>query len=302
MGELQRGSSKLRRLRVFNAVLATLIYCARNAGGLFIVAWFPCLLASACRLALEWLIFAWPPRMPEWLLFNHFEPPTWLTALVVTPWEAMAWLFVLSYISDRNSIRGAVTTPIARLAWLRFELSPAVFVAATIFSLVGLADGMARFTQLELLVAAVRFFELSDADVHLWAYLAVVIRVALITMVMALLYPIAGHALRTGTMAVARSWQITRGNRLRLFAIFLLLTVVFEGLDRFVVPATTWLTRSLADPLSWTLGAASIRYFIDFPFNVLWIVVWAATVGMVLDALEAPSPSAASERPPISAS
>jgi len=299
MSDTPRASSKSRRLRVFNVVLAALIYCARNAGGLFIVAWFPCFLVSACRLALEWLIFAWPPRMPAWLLFNHFEPPTWLAALVVPFWEAMAWLFVLSFMADRNSMRGAVTTPIARLTWLRFELCPAVFVAAAIFSFVALVDGIARFTQLQLLVGALTFFELAGTEMDLWAYLAEAIRVALITMVSALLYPIAGHVLRTGTVAVARSWRITRGNRLRLFAIFLLLTVALQGLDRFVVPATTWLTRSLADPLSWTLEAASIRYAVDFPFNMLWIVVWAVTVGIVLNALEAPSPSA-DEGPSIS--
>jgi hypothetical protein len=100
-----------KRLRVFSTVVATLTYCARNAGHLFVVAWFPCALDSACRLALEWLIYSFPPRLPEWSLFGHFEPPTWLTPVVAAPLVAMVWAFVLSDICDRNSDRGIIVMP-----------------------------------------------------------------------------------------------------------------------------------------------------------------------------------------------
>jgi hypothetical protein len=298
----QHGSTKLRRLRVFNVVIATLIYCVQNAGRLFVIAWFPCLLASACRLGLEWLIFAWPPRMPEWLMANfYFDPPTWLTAFVVTPWEAMTWTFVLSYMSDRNSIRGAVTTPIARLDWVRFEFSPAVFVAAVIFSLINLVEGIAQFAQLHLLVDAHKFFELSDTELDRWAYIAVDIRVALIAMISAWLFPIAGHVLRTGAFDVVGIWRVLRGNRVRLIAISALLTMALMGLDRLVQPVTHWIAHSLDNPLRWTLQAASIRYLIDFPFSMLWTVAWAVMVGIVLDTLERQSGSAESDRPAVGA-
>ncbi len=299
----QRVPSKLRRLRVFNVVVATLTYCVRNAGPLFVVAWFPCLLESASRLALEWLIFAWPPRMPAWLMANfYFDPPTWLTAFVVTPWEAMAWAFVLSYMSDRNSIRGVVTTPTSRLEWMRFELSSAVFLAAAIFSLVGLIEGLARFAQLQFLVAALRFFEMSNTELDRWAYIAVDIRVALIAMISALLFPIAGHVLRTGALDVVGIWRVMRGNRVRLIAISALLTMALMGLDRLVQPATSWIARLFANPIAWTLQEALMRYVVDFPFSMLWIVAWAVTVGIVLDALDAHSLSAERDRPAISAS
>lgn len=286
----QRVSSKVRRLRVFGVVVATLTYCVRNAGGLFVIAWFPCLLASATRLALEWLVLGWPPRMPAWLLSNQFDPPTWLTALAVAPFEAMAWAFVLSFMSDRSSKRGTVATPVSQLGWLRFELSPVIFAAAAILSIANLIDGAAQFAQLRLLVAAFTFFGMSENQLEVWAQLAVVIRIGLVAIVMAGLYLTVGHMLRTGTLAVAHIRKIVRGNWLRLIAAFFLLNVTLLGLDRFVHPATTRLARMMDDPLSWTLRSASIRYVLDFPFSMLWIVAWAVLVGIVLDALnEQPS-------------
>jgi len=290
-------SSKVRRLRPFKVVVAALVYCVRNAGPLFLIAWFPCLLASASRLILEWLIFAWPPHLPEWLLFRHFEPPTWLTPLAVTPWQAMAWAFVLSAMSDKDSARGAVATPIGSLSWLRFELSPAVWFAAAIFALVDVLDGALRYALLHLLMAAYRPFEMSDGELAIWAQLSVLIRMALVAVAMAWLYPLAGGVLRSGTFEIARLWRILRGNRLRLFAIFFLLTLTFFGLGIVVRPATSWLARSLDSPIAWTLQAALIRYVIDFPFSVfLDVVAWAVTVGVVLDALDPQSP-AETDRP-----
>ena len=74
-----------RRLHVFSTVVATLDYCVRNAGQLFLLAWLPCALESACRIGLEWLTDGSPPLMPQWLLFDQFFPPTWLTPLVNAP-------------------------------------------------------------------------------------------------------------------------------------------------------------------------------------------------------------------------
>jgi hypothetical protein len=290
-------SSKVRRLRPLKVVVAALVYCLRNAGPLFLIAWFPCLLASASRLVLEWLIFAWPPHLPEWLLFRYFEPPTWLTPLAVTPWQAMAWAFVLSAMSDKDSMRGAVATPAGSLSWLRLEFSPAVWFAAAILVLIDVLDGALRYALVQLLVAAYRPFEMSDGELAIWVQLSVLIRMALVAVAMAWLYPIAGGVLRNGTFEIARFWRILRGNRLRLSAIFFLLTLTFFGLDIVVRPATSWLARSADNSISWTLQAALIRYVIDFPFSMLLdIVAWAVTVGVVLDVLDPPSP-AETDRP-----
>ena len=297
MAESSHVSSKVRRLRPFKVVVAALVYCVRNAGPLFLIAWFPCVLVSASFLILEWLIFAWPPRIPEWLLFRHFEPPTWLTALVGAPWEAMAWAFVLSAMSNTDSMRGAVATPSGPLSWLRFELSRTVWFAAAMFALIDLLGGVLRYALLHLLMAAYQPFEMSDGELAIWAQLSVLVRFAVLAVVMAWLYPLAGGALRTGTFDIPRFWRSMRSNRLRLSAIFFLLTLTLFGLDIVARPGATWLARSLDNPLSWTLQAALIRYAVDFPFSVLNIVASAVTVGIVLDALD-PQPSPAeADRP-----
>jgi hypothetical protein len=289
-------STKVRRLRPLKVVVAALVYCVRNAGPLFLIAWFPCLLASASPLILEALIFAWPPHLPEWLLSRHFEPPTWLTPLAETPWQATAWAFVLSAMSDKDSMRGAVATPIGSLSWLRFELSPMVWFAAAMLALIDFLDGALRYALLHLLVAAYRPFEMSDGELAIWAQLSVLVRLALVAVAMAWLYPLAGGVLRNGTFEIGHFWRIMRRNRLRLSAIFFLLTLTFFGVDLVARPATTWMARSLDDPLAWTLRAALIRYVIDFPFSVLNNVAWAVTVGIVLDALDPQSPAETDRR------
>jgi hypothetical protein len=287
------GAPTLRLLRVFNVVVAALTYCVRNAGRLCVIAWFPCALESVSRLALEWLIFSYPYQMPELLLSQHFNPPTWLTAIVIGPWIAMAWMFVLRDMAGGNPAHGLVTARILRPARLRFELSPVIFLAAAIFSATDLFEGASKFAEREILVALYRFFdfEISENALNIWGSLSTIIRIALVATVAAWTSVIAGHVLLHETVDIAGGWQLMRGNRLRLAVIFFLLTVALLGLDRLLDPARTWIVRSLTNPLSWTPYEAILRYTVDFPFSMLWIVAWAVTIGIVLDALEKRYPS-----------
>src|SRR5262249_5442441 len=96
-------------------------------------------------------------------------------------------------------------------------------------------------------------------------------------------------------------WRLTRHNRLRVFALFLLLSVAAIALDAATAPAVGWVLRNFAHELFWTFKAALIRQLVDLPFFVLWTVVYAVTVGIVLGALEqraAPQPTAAATPPP----
>ena len=278
-----------KRLRVFSTVVATLDTCVRNAGQLSMLAWFPCALESVCRIGLEWLTYGQPPRMPEWLLFEHFFPPTWLTPLVNAPLVAMAWAFVLSSICDRNPDRGIVTVHGIRRGWIRFELSPAVLLGASIFLATHIVDGLLRLLHFKLLLAAYPLFEGRDAVFDAWTPWSVALPILAVSAVAAWTYPIAAQALRTGALDRARVRSLMRGNRLRLTTIFFLLNLASYLFYALLRPATEWLVQSLVDPMSWTLREAIIRHVIQFPFDMFWIVAWAVTMAMVMDALGSPA-------------
>jgi hypothetical protein len=94
--------------------------------------------------------------------------------------------------------------------------------------------------------------------------------------------------LRTGVFDRARIRDM-RGNRLRLTAIFFLLNVASYQFYLLLRAATEWLVQFFADPLTWTLREATIRHAIQFPFDMFWIVAWAVTMAIVMDALGSPA-------------
>jgi hypothetical protein len=286
-----------KRLRVFSTLVATLDYCLRNAGQLFVLAWFPCALESACRIGLEWLTDGSPPLMPQWLIFDQFFPPTWLTPLVNAPAVAMVWAFVLSTVCDQNPDRGTVTVSGIRPGWIRFELSPAVLLGAAVFVATNLLDGLLRWTQFQLLLALYSLFEGRAATFDAWARWSDALPILAGSAVAAWTYPIAAQVLRTGMFDRARALDLMRGNRLRLTAIFFLLNLTSYQFYALIRPATNWITQLLVDPPSWTLREAIIRHVIQFPFDTFWVVAWAVTLGMVMKALALParrtSPTAA---------
>jgi hypothetical protein len=277
------------RLRVFSTLVAALDTCVRNAGQLFALAWFPCVLESACRIGLEWLVYGQPPRMPDWLLFDQFFPSTWLTPLVNAPLVAMVWAFVLSKFCDRNPDRGTVILPGIGAGWLRFELSPAVLLGAGIFLATHLVDGLLRLAQFNLLLAAYPLFQGRDAVFDALARWSVALPILAVSAVAAWTYPIAAHVLRTGALDRTRVEALIRGSRLRLTAIFFLLNVASYLLYALLRSATEWIVQSSMDPQSWTLREAIIRHAIQFPFDMFWIVAWAVTMAIVMNALGSPA-------------
>ena len=282
----RRPSQKVGLLRVFKATVAVARYCGRNAGRLLALVWFPCLMAALCLLALDFLTLAFPPRLPDWLLASSFNPPTWLTAVAQTPWGAMMWTFVLADMSDRNTRRGLIRLPILRLLRARFALSIAILVAAVLFSAVNLLDGGLRVLNLQVLAAIHARFEPAEELLNAIGRTGQVVQVVLMAAAVTASYLAIGHLLRSGFKGMAGVWRLARHNRLRVFALFLLLSVAGIALDAATAPATGWLMRNFADELFWTFKAALIRQLVDLPFFMLWTVVYAVTVGIVLGALE----------------
>jgi hypothetical protein len=276
----------------FAGVIAILTYCARHAGVLFVAAWFPCVIESACRLVLEWLLFSSPPKMPQWLAAEDFDPPTWLTAFVVTPWAAMAWAFVLGTMADRSSKRGMIQTLRVPFRWVRFELSPAILLAATIFSATNLFDAALRFGERSILLPLLlRDTDLSEIGFDLWGSSIVAGHIALMAVVMAWSYPVAGHVLGTGKFDVRGAWWLLRGNLGRYTAFFFFMTVALAALDRIIAVPKGSLVRLVAPSTPWNFLEATIRYVLDFPLSMLMIVAWAVAVGIMLEAQTRQAPA-----------
>ena len=304
-----RSAQKVGLLRVLKALAAVARYCGRNAGSLFLLVWFPCLLVAESQIVLDWLSLSFPPVLPARLLSANYNPPTWLTAVAETPWGAMAWAFVLADMNDRHTKRGLTGLPILRRLRLRFELGLAILVAAVLFSAVNLLDGGLRILNVQLLAAVYERFGLSDELLNAIGRTGQVLQVIVMAALVATSYLAIGQLLRTGFRGMISVWGLTRHNRLRVFALFLLLSVAAIALDAATAPAVGWVLRSFADELFWTFKAALIRQLLDLPFFMLWTVVYAVTTGVVLGALEqraaaqAPAqgrPTAAAAPPPRS--
>jgi len=289
---------KVGLLRVLRAAAAVVRYCARNAGRLLGLVWFPCLLVAVSQIVLDWLALAYPPRLPGWLLSQHFNPPTWLTAAAMTPWGAMAWAFVLADMIDRNSSRGVMATRILRRLRPRFEISAAVLLAAVIFTAVNLLDGGLRALQLQFLLALHERFEPSEGVLNALGRAGEVVQVLVMAAVVAAAYLTIGRVLRIGIRGIVGARRLTRHNRARLYALFLLLSVAAIALNALTTPAVGWLVRGFADELFWTFKGAAIRQLVDVPFFILWTVVYAVTVGIVLGALEQRQPAGEPRAPP----
>jgi hypothetical protein len=304
-----RSAQKVGLLRVLKALAAVARYCGRNAGSLFLLVWFPCLMVAASQIVLDWLSLSFPPVLPARLLSANYNPPTWLTAVAETPWGAMAWAFVLADMNDRHTKRGLTGLPILRRLRLRFELGLAILVAAVLFSAVNLLDGGLRILNVQLLAAVYERFGLSDELLNAIGRTGQVLQVIVMAALVATSYLAIGQLLRTGFRGMISVWGLTRHNRLRVFALFLLLSVAAIALVVATAPAAGWVLRSFADELFWTFKAALIRQLLDLPFFMLWTVVYAVTTGVVLGALEqraaaqAPAqsrPTAAAAPPPRS--
>jgi hypothetical protein len=143
-----------------------------------------------------------------------------------------------------------------------------------------------RVLQLQLLALTYATFEPSDELLNALGRTGQIMQVIVMAAVIAAAYLAIGQLLRTGFKGMAGAWRLTRHNRLRVFALFLLLSVTEIALEAATAPAVGWVLRNFADELFWTFKAALIRQLLDLPFFVLWTVVYAVTVGIVLGALE----------------
>jgi hypothetical protein len=289
MTEALPASSKLRLLRVFNVLAAVFRYCCANFGRLFLFAWFACALYVLSLMLLEVLVFSFPEDWPNWLVMRSFDPPVWLTPFVSSPWEAMAWFFVLLAMNDPTSNRGVVVAPARRMAWLRFELNPEIWVAAGIFLAMNILAGFTRFARDYFLVGLAAASEPTSGEIDLLVQVGEIVRLVILGIVYAWFLPIIGQLLRSGTFDFARTHHALRGNRLRLIGIFTTLNIALWLIALLYSYPNGFLFQLLAGA-QWSVRHAVLRAVTDFPYLMLSTVTYAVTVGIVLNALD--------ERPP----
>jgi hypothetical protein len=147
---------------------------------------------------------------------------------------------------------------------------------------------MFRLAQFQLLVAIYPLFEGREGAFDAWARCSDALPILAVSAVAAWTYPIAAQVLRTGVFDRTHALSLMRGNRLRLTATFFLLNLASYLFYALIRLAANWMVQFLVDPTSWTLNETIIRHVIQFPFDTFWVVAWAVTLGMVMNALAAP--------------
>jgi hypothetical protein len=217
-------------------------------------------------------------------------------AFALTPWLAMGWAFVLNEMEVDEGRRGILRIGGREMPWLRFELSRPIWIAAAIFTVVNVIDALTRFAQFQILSGMEAAIDPSELTLTVVAALLTVLRVAVMVGVFVWCYPLAGMVLRDGTFSIARLRAIMAGNWLRVALVFLVLSIILRAVYRLIEPITSWLIERLADSEGWSVAVALIRFALDFPFQMLWIVSWAVIVGVVLYTLD-PRPDGRTDIP-----
>jgi hypothetical protein len=293
LDELPALSPKRRVLRIGKTVARVFGYCRADAWPLFIAAWFPCLLATLCLVALGVVLFAGPGQAPAWLLSNGFDPRTWLSAIVVAPFSAMVFAFVLDRMANapergRIVVRHGVES-IKRIAipGPRFEVSRRVFLAALPLAALSLCCSFLIAGEIKLLVAALLAaydHVPGAADLAPWTTAIGAVNALLRGFSLALAYVVAGDFLWTGSFDPAGCWRALGGNRLRFLAILFIVFAIVAALQyAFMLAAGLLLIPAdgAAPSFLWSLV---VHFALKLPFDLLYLVLSAATVGTVLGA------------------
>ncbi|RWM30971.1 MAG: hypothetical protein EOR74_04365 [Mesorhizobium sp.] len=293
LDELPAVSRKRRLLRIGKTVARVFDYCRANAWPLFVAAWFPCLLSTLCLAVLALILFADPEQVPSWLLSRGFAPRTWLSAIVAAPFSAMVFAFVLDRMEnapERGRVvvrRGIESVKRFAIPGMRFEIGQRILLAASLLAAVQLLCGFVVAGEYRLLVAgllATHDLPLNPDDVASWAMARGVFNMVAGGFVLAWTYLFVGDFLWTGSFDPIGCWRALDGNRLRfvaiLFIVFATVAILKYGLGLAV-----GLILIRADAASPSFLSLMLMHFgLGWPFDVLHLVLSAATVGTILGA------------------
>ena len=289
-------SLKCRVLRISKTVARVFDYCRANAWPLFVAAWFPCFLTKLCLMVLALILFADPGQAPTWLLSRGFDPRTWLSPIVAAPFSAMVLAFVLDRMANAPEhgrvvvSRGVERVKRFAIPGLRFELGRRILLAALLLAAIQLLCGFAVDGEHRLLIAgllATRDLPLNPEDVAPWASAMGVFNVFAGGFVLACTYLFVGDFLWTGSFDPIGCWRALDGNHLRfvaiMFIVFAIVAILKYGL--VLAAALILIPGDGASPLNLML----MHFGLAWPFDVLHLVLSAATVGTILGAFRPPA-------------
>jgi hypothetical protein len=292
LDELPAVSPKRRVLRIGRTVARVFAYCRVNAWPLFAAAWLPCVLSTLCLMALAFLLFVGPGQPPAWLLSSGFDPRTWLSAIVVAPFSAMVFAFVLDCMANRSE-RGRIVfrhgvESVRRLSFPgRFEISGRILLAALPLAALALLCGLAMAGEIKLLNAhllAAYTYTPSADEIAPWTTAIGILDVLLRGFSLAVAYVLAGDFLWTGSFDPGGLWRALDGNRLRFVAILFIVFAVVAILQYgFMLAAGLILIPADGGELSFT-SSVLMHFGFKLPFDLLHLVLSAATVGTILGA------------------
>jgi len=293
LDELPAVSPKRRVLRISKTVARVFEYCCANAGPLFVAAWFPCFLTKLCLMVLALILFADPGQAPTWLLSRGFDPRTWLSAIVAAPFSAMVFAFVLDRMANAPEHgrvvvwRGIESVKRFAIPGMRFELGQRILLAALLLAAIQLLCGFAVAGEHRLLVAgllATRDLPLTPEDVAPWTSAMGVFNVFAGGFVLVWTYLFVGDLLWTGSFDPIGCWRALDGNHLRFVAIMfiVLATVAMLKYGLVLAGGLILIPADGASPSFLTL--VLMHFGLAWPFDVLHLVLSAATVGTILGA------------------
>ncbi|WP_202300218.1 hypothetical protein [Mesorhizobium sp. 131-2-1] len=298
LDELPAVSPKRRLLRIGKTVARVFGYCRANAWPLFVAAWFPCFLTTLCLTALALVLFAegQAPAWLLWLLSRGFDPRTWLSLIVPAPFSAMVLAFVLDRMANAPEHgrvvvrRGIESVKRFAIPGLRFELSRRILLAALLLAAIQLVCGFAVDGEHRLLVAgllATHDLPLSPEDIAPWAAAMGAFNLFAGGLVFAWTYLFVGDFLWTGSFDPIGCWRALDGNHLRFVAImFIVLATV--AILKYGLILAAGLILIPADGASHSI-LMLMHFGLAWPFDVLHLVLSAATVGTILGAFRPPA-------------
>ncbi|AZO28807.1 hypothetical protein EJ071_16455 [Mesorhizobium sp. M1B.F.Ca.ET.045.04.1.1] len=295
--DLPAVSPKRRVLRIGKTVARVFDYCRANAWPLFVAAWFPCFLTALGLAVLALVLFA-DPEVPSWLLSRGFDSRTWLSAIIAAPFSAMVFAFVLDRMANAPENgrvvvrRGIESVKRFAIPGIRFELGPRILWAALLLAAVQLLCSFAVAGEHRLLVAsllATHDLPPNPEDVAPWVSAMGVFNLFAGGFVLVWTYLFVGDFLWTGSFDPIGCWRALDGNHLRFVAIVSIVFAIVAML-KYGLALAVGLILIPADGASPSFLNLMLMHFgLAWPFDVLHLVLSAATVGTILGAFRPPA-------------